>query len=490
METQNQQYRKMTETNISKLILSLAIPTVISMLITSVYNMADTFFVSQLGASASGAIGIVFSLMAIIQAVGFTLGMGSGSTISRLLGEQKTKEAERIAVSGFLASIVFGALLLVFGLYYLENLMKLLGSTATILPYACEYGRYILLAAPVMAASFVLNNLLRAEGKAGLAMFGITAGGILNMVLDPIFIFGLGLGISGAAIATALSQCVSFGILLSHYLRKKTILGLHIKNASKEPETYMMIMKNGFPSFCRQGLASVSTVALNINAAVYGDAAVAAMSIVGKIFLLIFSMLIGFGQGYQPVVGYNYGAGKYDRVKEAFFFTLKVGIGIMTSLGILGFFMANIIIGWFIANDQEVIAIGVRALRAQCIVMPLMSLGVVCNMTFQSIGKAWTATFLSSTRQGIFFLPFIIALPPILGMTGVEITQPAADLCNFFCCLPFAISFLSSLKAKEEIGYVDAREESAQNGGREIWEEAERKEENGADELADTDCGR
>ncbi len=459
MESENQQYKKMTETKIPGLIISLAIPTIISMLITSVYNMADTFFVSRLGASASGAIGIVFSLMAIIQAVGFTLGMGSGSTISRLLGEQKKEEAETIAASGFLASIVFGGLLLAFGLYYLEGLMSLLGSTATILPYACKYGRYILLAAPIMAASFVLNNLLRAEGKAALAMLGITTGGILNIILDPIFIFGMKLGISGAAIATALSQCVSFGILLSHYLRKKTILKLNIKNASKEPETYLLIIKNGLPSFCRQGLASVSTVALNINAAVYGDAAVAAMSIVGKIFMMIFSMVIGFGQGYQPVVGYNYGAKKYGRVKEAFFFTLKVGVGIMASLGLLGFLLAGTVMEWFIANDPEVVAIGVRAFRAQCIIMPLMPLGVVCNMTFQSIGKAWTATFLSSTRQGIFFLPFIIALPKIFGMTGVEITQPAADLCNFFCCLPFAVSFLKNLKQQQDNGKDGSRDD-------------------------------
>lgn len=331
------------------------------------------------------------------------------------------------------------------GLSFLEKLMRLLGSTDTILPYACEYGRYILIAAPVMAASFVLNNLLRSEGKAKLAMVGITTGGILNILLDPIFIFAMKLGISGAAMATALSQCVSFGILLSHFLGNRTILTLNLRNASKELETYLKIIKNGLPSFCRQGLASISTVALNINAAVYGDAAVAAMSIVGKIFMMIFSMLIGFGQGYQPVVGYNYGANKFKRVKEAFFFTLRVGIGIMTALGILGFFLAENIMGWFISGDREVIAIGVKALRAQCMVMPLLSLGVVCNMTFQSIGKAWTATFLSSTRQGIFFLPFIVLLPKMFGMTGVEITQPMADLCNFFCCMPFAISFLSSL---------------------------------------------
>ena len=451
MEKENQQYIKMTETKISSLISSLAVPTIVSMLITSIYNMADTFFVSKLGASASGAIGIVFSLMAIIQAVGFTLGQGSGSVISRLLGEQKNDEADKIGSSGFVASVGFGGFLMVMGLIFLEPLMRLLGSTDTILPFACEYAQYIFLAAPVMAASFVLNNLLRAEGKAKLAMIGITVGGVLNILLDPIFIFALGLGVSGAAIATALSQCISFLILLSHFLRNRTIINLKLSNASTELIIYLRIIKNGLPSFCRQGLASISTVALNLNAAVYGDAAVAAMSIVGKIFMMIFSMLLGFGQGYQPVVGYNYGAKKFDRVREAFFFTLKVGVSIMTSLGILGFLLARNIMGWFIADDEEVIAIGVRAFRAQCLVMPLMALGVVCNMTFQSIGKAWRATFLSCTRQGIFFLPFILILPRFLGITGVEITQPVADLCNFFCCLPFAVLFLKALPTETDV---------------------------------------
>ena len=451
MEKENQQYIKMTETKISSLISSLAVPTIVSMLITSIYNMADTFFVSKLGASASGAIGIVFSLMAIIQAVGFTLGQGSGSVISRLLGEQKNDEADKIGSSGFVTSVGFGGFLMVMGLIFLEPLMRLLGSTDTILPFACEYAQYIFLAAPVMAASFVLNNLLRAEGKAKLAMIGITVGGVLNILLDPIFIFALGLGVSGAAIATALSQCISFLILLSHFLRNRTIINLKLSNASTELIIYLRIIKNGLPSFCRQGLASISTVALNLNAALYGDAAVAAMSIVGKIFMMIFSMLLGFGQGYQPVVGYNYGAKKFDRVREAFFFTLKVGVSIMTSLGILGFLLARNIMGWFIADDKEVIAIGVRAFRAQCLVMPLMALGVVCNMTFQSIGKAWRATFLSCTRQGIFFLPFIIILPRFLGITGVEITQPVADLCNFFCCLPFAVLFLKALPTEADV---------------------------------------
>lgn len=323
MAKNDAQYIRMTETPVGKLITSLAIPTIISMLVTSIYNIADTYFVSKLGESASGAVGIVFSLMAIIQAVGFTLGMGAGSWISRLLGEHKDKLASNVAASGFYAALLFGALISAAGFIFTNPLMNLLGATETILPFARDYARLILTASPIMAASFVMNNILRAEGKARFAMVGLTSGGILNMLLDPLFIFVFKMGIKGAAAATSISQLVSFVILLICFLQKKTITSISPKNISKNITIYLQIIKNGLPSFSRQGLASIATVALNKNAAVYGDPAVAAMSIVGKIAMFIFSVSIGIGQGYQPVVGYNYGAEKYERVKKAFFFTFK-----------------------------------------------------------------------------------------------------------------------------------------------------------------------
>lgn len=452
MEHKDPQYNRMTKAPIGGLITSLAIPTIVSMLTTSIYNMADTYFVSKLGTSASGAVGIVFSLMAIIQAVGFTIGMGSGTWISRLLGARRQEEASEVAASGFYTSILFGLLLAVFGLILLAPLMKILGATDTILPYARDYAGYILLAAPVMSASFVLNNILRAEGRAKFAAIGIAAGGILNCALDPLFIFGFGMGIGGAAIATALSQCVSFVILLASFLQGKTACKLGIRRTSKAPKTYLLIVKGGLPSFVRQGLASVSTVALNLNAAVYGDAAVAAMSIVGKIFMFIFSVTLGIGQGYQPVLGYNYGAGKFGRVKEAFVFTLKACTAIMTGFAIAGFAAAPAIMRLFIAADPKVIEIGVKALRAQCLAMPLIPFGVMCNMTFQSIGKSWTATFLSVMRQGLFFLPLMLVLPRFMGLLGVQITQPLADLCTFLCCLPFILSFFRQLEKETPTG--------------------------------------
>lgn len=448
LNREQKQYIKMISTPIPKLVTTLAIPTIISMLVTSVYNTADTYFVSQLGTSAAGAVGIVFSLMAVIQAFGFAIGMGSGSIVSRLLGQQKYDEANTISSSGFFMALVFGLILTVLGILFIDSLMILLGSTKTILPYARDYARYILFGAPIMCASFVLNNILRAEGKAFLSMIGIAFGGILNIILDPIFIFSLGLGTSGAAIATLISQCVSFSILLSCFITRKSTTNINIKNISLNILTYFNIFKTGFPSLCRQGLASIATVALNVNAAVYDDAAVAAMSIVNRIFMLINSIMLGFGQGFQPVLGYNYGAEKYVRVKKAIYFSLSVGFILMFVLSLAGFIFAPGIISLFRKNDLDVIAIGSYAFRAQCLILPLLPMSIICNMTFQVLGKSLQATILSISRQGIYFFPLIMVLPNIIGIYGVEFVQPIADLLTFLTCFPFIIPFMKELNFK------------------------------------------
>lgn len=442
------QYEKMVETPIPPLVCSLAIPTIISMLVTSIYNMADTYFVSQLGTSAAGAVGIVFSLMAIIQAVGFTLGMGSGSLSSRLLGQKRQEEVNQICSSGLFAALASGLSITLFGSLFLNPLMDLLGATDTILPYAKSYAQYILFGAPFMCSSFVMNNVLRSEGKAAYSMVGIATGGILNILLDPIFIFIFRLGIAGAAIATLVSQCISFTILLAIFLTGKSTIRLHPQYISKAPDTYKEIIQTGFPSFCRQGLASIASIALNVNAAVYGDAAVAAMSITSKIFMMVFSVMLGFGQGYQPVVGYNYGAQKYLRVKQATIFTYVAGVCMMAVLGLTGFIFAPQLIRLFRKDDAQVIAIGTVAIRAQAMALPLMPLATVMNMAFQVIGRSKKATLLSASRQGIFFLPFIVLLPMLFGLTGIEIAQALADLCTLLLTIPFAVLFIRELDEK------------------------------------------
>ena len=446
--TTDERYIQMTETPIPHLIITLAVPTVISMLITAVYNLADTFFVGKIslgGTSATGAVGIVFSLMAIIQAIGFTLGMGSGNYISRLLGEKNQTAAEKTAATGFFTALIFGGCLTILGICFLEPLMLLLGSTETILPYAKDYALFILLAAPYMAAAFVLNNILRFQGNALYAMVSIGTGGILNILLDPIFIFQLDMGIKGAALATVVSQFISF-IILFIQCQKHGTVPIRLHNITFDKTIYSTILRGGAPSFYRQSLSSIATTCLNHGAKPFGDPAIAAMTIVTKIFMFALSALLGFGQGFQPVCGFNYGAKKYHRVLEAFWFCLKVAAVMLLILSLFGFILAPDIMRLFRAEDPTVITIGSFALRAQCLTFPFMSLVVMSNMLLQTIGKNKEASILALSRQGLFFLPVILILPHYLDMVGVQISQPIADAITFCIALPLATKVLKELK--------------------------------------------
>lgn len=449
MEKGETQFKKMTEEPVEKLIVSLSVPTVTAMLITSVYNMADAYFVSKIGTSASGAVGVVFSLMAIIQAFGFALGMGSGSMISRLLGEQKTEDASKIASSALFFGLLLGTVLAAGCSFFISDLMMFFGSTKTILPHAVSYGRYIIFGAPVMIGSFIMNNILRSQGKAKYAMLGIGTGGILNVILDPIFIFTLKMGISGAAIATLLSQCISFVILAVFFLLKKTETRISPKRISFNIADYLRIFKTGLPSLSRQGLSSIATTVLNREARVFGDAAVAAMSISGKIFMIIFAILIGVGQGFQPVAGFNYGAKKYRRVRRAVLFLLGYAFVLMSALAIPVFLFPEWFMSHFTENDMNVVEIGKVALRAQSLVLPIIPISTVANMTYQTVGKSWTATVLSCARQGIFFIPAVLIMSRAFGLLGVQWAQATADILASLFCLPFLIKFLKELKTEE-----------------------------------------
>ena len=444
-----QQFRKMTETPIPKLILSLAAPTILSMLITSIYNLADTFFVGQISTSASGAVGVVSSLMAIIQALGFMLGHGAGSIISRSLGSQNTKAATRFASTSFFTALTFGLILAAVGLTTLPHFMMLLGSTETILPHACAYARPILIAAPLMMSSLVMNNILRYEGKASFAMIGLVTGGVLNIALDPLFMFVFGLGTAGAGIATALSQSISFCILLSMFLRGKTVSQFQLSAVTHSPAEFGTILMTGLPSFGRQGLNSIGGMLLNIAARSYGDAAVAGMSIVSRIFMFIISVAIGTGQGFQPVAGFNYGARKYRRVEKACVFTMCASFCFLSVIIAACWFNAEALIKLF-RDDPEVTAIALPAFRYQCFACFLQPVIVAGNMLFQSIGKSGRATFLACCRQGVFFIPLILTLPRMFGLLGIEICQPIADVLTFVVTVPFLFPFLHQLVKMEE----------------------------------------
>ena len=438
-------YTLMTTAPVPRLIGSLAVPTIISMLITSFYVMADTYFVGQINTQSPAAVGISFSVMAIIQAFGFFFGHGSGNYISRKLGAREYQSAEKMASTGFFCAFIAGTLITVFGLIFLSPICKALGSTSTILPYSETYLGIILLGAPFMASSLVLNNQMRFQGNAVYAMIGIIVGAVLNIGLDPLLIFVFDMGIAGAGIATLASQICSFIILL-YMDRKGENIRIRFSNFTPKLSLLKEILYGGSPSLCRQGLASTATILLNVAAGRYGDAAIAGMSIVTRICMFINSFVIGFGQGFQPVCGFNYGAGFYTRVRHGFWFCIKLGVIFLSICSIIGYIYAPEIVSWFRKEDAQVIEIGARALRWQLITLPLGTWVILCNMLLQTIRKPVRAVILSSARQGLFFIPFILILPYLLGLQGVEMCQAAADLCSFLLAIPLTIGVLKGMR--------------------------------------------
>lgn len=442
------QYEKLTQTPVPKLIITLSIPTVLSMLVTNIYNLADTAFVGQLGNSASGAVGIVFGFMSIIQSFGFMFGQGGGSMLSRMLGAKKNDDATKTASTGFFSAFIMGLIISLVTFAFLDKVVMFLGSTDTIAPYAKTYIRYILVAAPFMTASFSLNNFLRYEGKASLGMVGLMTGGFLNIIGDPIFMFALKMGIAGAGLSTMLSQMVSFSILLYMFLSGNTTSKLSLKefNARLIPD----IATTGLPSLLRQGLGSVATIILNYLAGSYGDEAVAAMSIVSRISFFIFAIALGIGQGYQPVAAFNFGAKKYERVRQGFWFTFLLGEGLMTVGLIFVFIFSGSLISVF-RNDATVIEIGTRALRLHCGALFFLPLTMVTEMLFQSTGHRFGASFLSACRSGVFFVPLLIILEHFRGLYGIQEAQPLAYVLTFLPALFFALWLLKRLDNNQKV---------------------------------------
>lgn len=443
------QYDKMTDTPIPQLILTLSVPSVISMLINNIYNLVDTAFVGRLGTSASGAVGIVFGFMAIIQAFGFMFGQGCGSILSRALGRQDKEAASVHASAGFLGSTLCGLMITAIGFIWLDDIIMMLGSTETIAPFAKTYISYILVAAPFMSGSLTLNNILRYEGKAALGMAGLMTGAVLNIIGDPILMFQMDLGIAGAGISTAVSQIISWGILLFMFFAGKTESKLSFSKALHAgPSVYGNIMATGFPSLLRQGLNSLTTVLLNSQCALYGDAAVAGMSIVSRIIFFAFSAAIGIGQGFQPVSAFNYGAGRYSRVRKGFQFTMLISEGIIIVVCAVLIIFSGDMISLF-RDDPKVIAVGTRALQLQALATLLLPVCMTTEMLFQSTGKRLGASFLSALRNGLLFIPLLLFLSHFRGISGIQEAQPLSIILSLPVTIPFAMIFFRKLPKKD-----------------------------------------
>lgn len=450
-ERERRQFYKMTQTPIGRLVIALGIPTMLSMMVTSLYNLADTYFVSLIGDDAvTAAVSNLLALMSIIQAIGFTFGMGSGAIVSKLLGKRDREGADKVASSAFAISGVCGLLILLLGFTFFTPMLKLFGSKSdAVLGYSKEYARWILLSAPIMCMSFVLNNVLRAEGKAVLSMIGLVVGAVVNVALDPLLIFVAGMGVMGAAVATACSQLISFCILLAMFLCRKTIVRMRLSSVSTKFAIYSDIIKTGFPSFCRQILASLCSVFLNRAAFQYGgEAAQAALGVVQKVFMLAFSISLGIGQGYQPVLGYNYSAKRFDRVRSAYIFTLLFSTGLMFLFAVVCGIFADGFMHMF-SLSEEATEIGSLTLRLQCITMPLLPMNFMAGLTYQVVGNKSLAALLSISRQGLFYIPAVLILPNAFELLGVQSCQAVSDFFAFFFAIPFTIIFFNSLKKEQ-----------------------------------------
>ena len=428
----------------------MSVPTVISQLMTVIYNTADTFFVSKIGTSASAAVGIVFSVMSIIQALGYGICMGTSSLISIYLGEKRDDEANKISSSGLFASVVMGLVIGILGLIFLEPLMKILGSTDTILPYACSYAKFIFAGAPIMCGSFLLNAILRAEGESGLSMITHLIGGAANIILDPILIFKFNLGTAGAAIATVMSQLVSLILMAIVFATGRSNVKVSVKCISRKAATYKKIILTGIPTICRQSLGSISSALLNRQASIYGDAAVAAVTIANKVYTLVRGVTLGIGQGFQPVAGYNFGAGDKKRTGKSFIWACIYGSVICCSFAVVIAFFPSRIIGFF-RDDAAVVEIGTKTLQFLCLSMPVLGYSTFVNQLYQSLGFKGRATFLACCRQGIFFIPALYILTHFFGIIGIEAVQSVGDIMTLFVSIPFQIWFFKNILKEKEV---------------------------------------
>ena len=449
------QHHRMTQLPIPKVIVSMAIPTTMTQLITVIYNSADTFFVGRINNSASAAVGAAFSLMALIQALAFGLVTGASSLISRRLGAKDHEAANRYFSSVAACELIIGLLIQIFGLLFLEPLMKLLGATETMLPYSCAYARFILIGTPFNCMTFCLNASLRSEGHATYSMIGMCSGGILNIILDPIFIFALDLQTAGAALATAVSQFFSFCILLIPFLRRQTILRFRFRSISRKFRDYADIVRTGLPTICRQGVSSLASAMMN-NAVVAmtlapaaKDAAMSAITVANKLYMLVRNIILGIGQGFQPVAGYNYGAGQRSRVKKAFGFVCLLGTVFGTAAALLLGIFADSAIG-LLRPDPDVVAYGAPALIYLCCCLPMLAYSTYVNQMYQCLGFSLWATVLACCHQGIFYIPLILTLPHTMGYTGIALTQPLADIITFIVSVPFQIVFFRKMLANAD----------------------------------------
>ena len=443
-EEQHEKFLKLTTQPVGRLVTQMAIPSIVSMLISGIYNIVDTYFVGQLNTRSVAALGIVFSYMSIVQSIAFFFGQGAGNYISRALGHEDNHNAGVMASVGLISTWLTGAIIAVAGFCFMQPVLRFFGSTPTIMPYARDYFTFILLGTPFIMSCFTMNNLMRHQGNAMLSMLGIMSGAVLNIALDPIFIFGMEMGVKGAGLATAISQMLAFLLMLALVGRRGGI-PIRLKQFKPSVQRYRDIAAGGLPSLARQSTMGIAALILNHVAGLYGDSAIAAFSVVSRITMLAGAAMIGYGQGFQPVCGFNYGAGKFDRVRAAFIHSCKVSTAYCTVLAVAGIAFAPQLVSLFVAGDPTVTTTGSEVLRYQCFSFPLTGFVVMVNMYLQNIRRTAPAVVMAMARQGIFLIPALLIGHFALGFTGVEIAQALADAASFFLAIPLGLKALNAM---------------------------------------------
>ncbi len=447
----------MLKESLPKVITKMALPSIISFIITTVYNLADTFFVSSLGESATAAVSVNASLDQFIMMAGSMLAVGAASYASRLLGAGNKKKAGNVLSTAFFLAMLFGSIIMILGLMFKVPMVRLLGATDTCEIYSVQYAEYVLLVAPLMAANFVMNQCLRAEGNAMLSMIGMGFGGILNCILDPIFIFKLGMGVAGASIATAISKAVSFVILLFPYITRKSIIHLSIKNFKFSRNIILEIVSVGSSSMFRSGLAVISAIVLNNIAGIISDSVLAGIGVSTKIMMFPLGIILGFGTGFQPVAGYNWGAKRYDRVMGSYRFSSRVAIIGSAIMGLFIWIFSKNLIVIFAGNNQDMLAIGMLCIRLQSLSMPIHGWVAVVNMLCAGLGKAKGALLLSTSRQGTCFLPIVYPMYWIWNANGIAAVQAVADVLTLFLAVPLIHNLKREIMMLDRNGHKEQK---------------------------------
>lgn len=441
----------MLEENIKTLIPKMAVPTIIAQMITTIYNLVDTYFVSTLGTNATAAVGVNSSLERMITIIGSLIGAGACSYISRLLGAKKEKEADRVLSTSFLTGVGLGLIFMIIGRLLVGKMVFWLGATEECAEYSMQYANYVLYAAPAMIGSFILNMCLRSEGSATYSMIGIGFGGILNCFLDPLFIYKFGLGVAGASMATAISKYVSFIILLFPYLKKNTSVDIAFRKFKLVGEDIKEVIAIGSSSFFRSALTVVASISINRVAGGYSTAALAALSVANRVMEFPFAIILGFGQGYQPVVGFNWGARIWKRVKESYVFSSIVAIAGGVIIGaILAVFAKPVVHIFNKQADEEVLRLGLLSVRLQCLALPIHALGSVVGMFYAGVGKAKSALAINTARQGYCFFPVLLLAPMIWAIDGVAMTQALADLLSAVIIIPLGIQVFKLIEKQKQ----------------------------------------